>query len=810
MRRFLLFFAVVSFSTQFFGQSATTMIEVLDPFVMFPTLPAISGNSVVFIDYRNYKYSIFDVNISTKQERVLVPNPGYTEPQIRLSDNRMVWIGYPIITQADLYLRDISSNITTRITEDAAFQNYPDIYKNKVVWQDYRNAAANYKNADIYLFDIISGQTKQITTEPSYQTFPAIWENIIVWEDHRNAYPDTTNADIYIHNLNTNQEIQITSDPSAQLNPDIWGSKIVWEDYRNGVGDIYMFDLSTNTERAISTFNAFKTHPVIFGDWIVWQDYRNGAYADIYGFNLATNQEYPVIVQPHHQDFATIDNLNLIWQDFQNNRQDLYRAVLKSETIGSLTLTSPNGGENWQIGNTYPITWNSINVPNVQLEYTTNNGSSWIVIIPSTSSNMYNWTVPNYPSTQCRVRVTDINNPTVSDQSDGMFTISETPLVTLISPNGGENWQVGSTQLISWYYVNVNNIKIDYSTNNGTSWSAITLSIPNSGSYRWSVPNTPSTNCLVRITDVSSAVTDISNEVFTISPSPNPVLKVAAPNGGEHFEPGSTVTIKWVSQDINNVGIDYSSNNGASWNSVVQNIPAANGSYDWTTPEITSNSCLIRICDAANLNFCDQSDSTFRIAPVSVVAIVHPNGGEVLHIGSTVNILWTSSNVLDVKIELSIDNGDSWIDINSFVASSGIYPWVVTNSPSFQSLIKITDLLDYNVYDISENVFTIEEEPVLVEESFISGIPTEFKLHQNFPNPFNPTTSIYYSIPEPSFIKLEIYTLLGEKTAELVGEYKGAGNYVEIFNFENFNSGVYLCVMQAGSYIKTIKMILLK
>jgi beta propeller repeat protein len=343
MNKLLLFFAVISFSFRLFGQTAAASIEVLDTLVVLPTIPAISGNSVVFIDYRNFRYSIFEVDITNKREQIIVPNPGYTEPQIRLSDNRVAWIGYQTFIQSDLYIKDLSSNLVTLVTEDAAFQNYPDIYKNKVVWQDYRNANTDYKNADIYFYDLLSGETKQITSDSSYQTFPSVWGNLIVWEDHRNAYPDTTNVDIYLFNLLTNEERQITSDPSAQLNPRIWGDKIVWEDYRNGVGDIYMFDLSTNTEKAISTFNAFKSHPVIYQDWIVWQDYRNDVYADIYGFNLATNKEYPVIIQPHHQDFAAIDSLNLIWQDFNNNRQDLYRAILTTE-ITSLDFI--NGEEN--------------------------------------------------------------------------------------------------------------------------------------------------------------------------------------------------------------------------------------------------------------------------------------------------------------------------------------------------------------------------------------------------------------------------------------------------------------------------------
>jgi beta propeller repeat protein len=362
MKRLIIIISFLVLTNQISAQTATTSISILDSLIVLPTIPSISGNSVVFVDYRNFLYSIYKVDINTKQEQILLFNSGYTEPQIRLSGNRFVWVGYPTITQADVYYRNISTNTTTRLTQDAAYQNYPDIHKNRIVWQDYRNVPlTNQHNADIYLYDIFSGQTQQITTDTSYQTFPAVWDNLIVWEDHRNAHTDTTNADIYMYNLSTNQEIQITSNPAAQLFPDIWEDKIVWEDYRNGVGDIFMYDLSTNTEREICVTPSHKANPVIFRDWIVWQDYRNGWTADIYGFNLVTNLEYLIFMHPDHQDFCQIDSLFLVWQDFRKNRQDLYIAELNNFT-GTSTENNNIQIANFILEQNYPNPFNSSSV----------------------------------------------------------------------------------------------------------------------------------------------------------------------------------------------------------------------------------------------------------------------------------------------------------------------------------------------------------------------------------------------------------------------------------------------------------------
>ena len=89
-------------------------------------------------------------------------------------------------------------------------------------------------------------------------------------------------------------------------------------------------------------------------------------------------------------------------------------------------------------------------------------------------------------------------------------------------------------------------------------------------------------------------------------------------------------------------------------------------------------------------------------------------------------------------------------------------------------------------------------------------IPASFNLFQNYPNPFNPTTTIKYSLPEVSKVSLTLFNLLGEEVTTLVNEEKLAGNYTVEFDATNLPSGVYFYKIQAGSFIETKKMILLK
>jgi photosystem II stability/assembly factor-like uncharacterized protein len=89
-------------------------------------------------------------------------------------------------------------------------------------------------------------------------------------------------------------------------------------------------------------------------------------------------------------------------------------------------------------------------------------------------------------------------------------------------------------------------------------------------------------------------------------------------------------------------------------------------------------------------------------------------------------------------------------------------------------------------------------------------MPTAFNLEQNFPNPFNPNTTIKYSIPKLSFVTIKIYDVLGSEVAGLVNEEKLAGVYEVNWNATNLSSGVYFYKLQAGSFVETMKMILLK
>ncbi len=108
----------------------------------------------------------------------------------------------------------------------------------------------------------------------------------------------------------------------------------------------------------------------------------------------------------------------------------------------------------------------------------------------------------------------------------------------------------------------------------------------------------------------------------------------------------------------------------------------------------------------------------------------------------------------------------------------------------------------YVLFDTLQTVTSVE--------TIDHNIPESFFLLQNFPNPFNPNTTIQFSIPKQSFVTLEVFNTLGEKITTLASEEMNAGSYKYEWNAENLPSGIYLYRLLTNSFSESKKMILLR
>ncbi len=148
-------------------------------------------------------------------------------------------------------------------------------------------------------------------------------------------------------------------------------------------------------------------------------------------------------------------------------------------------------------------------------------------------------------------------------------------------------------------------------------------------------------------------------------------------------------------------------------------------------------------------------------------------------------------------IFLSTNNGTSWTAVDSGLTDTDVKALAVSGAYLFAGN-------DRGVWrrPLSEMVTGVKEEN--------NNLPSNFSLEQNYPNPFNPTTVINFSIPKNYMVSIRVYDILGNEVANLMNEEKTAGSYSINFNASKLSSGVYFYRMQAGSFVKTKKLILMK
>ena len=92
----------------------------------------------------------------------------------------------------------------------------------------------------------------------------------------------------------------------------------------------------------------------------------------------------------------------------------------------------------------------------------------------------------------------------------------------------------------------------------------------------------------------------------------------------------------------------------------------------------------------------------------------------------------------------------------------------------------------------------------------VNNISTDYLLFNNYPNPFNPTTTIHYAVKEKGLVSLAVYDILGREVASLVNESKDEGSYSINFNANELPSGVYIYSLRVNDFVQNKKMTLLK
>jgi hypothetical protein len=122
----------------------------------------------------------------------------------------------------------------------------------------------------------------------------------------------------------------------------------------------------------------------------------------------------------------------------------------------------------------------------------------------------------------------------------------------------------------------------------------------------------------------------------------------------------------------------------------------------------------------------------------------------------------------------------------------------------------LTTVNDSTVALVYPSTFNIVNPIITGTGNNTSELPKEFKLYDNYPNPFNPTTSIKYDLANNTFVKLVVYDITGKEVETLVNDNMQAGRYEASFNGASYASGIYFAKIEAGTYKHIVKMVMVK
>ncbi len=377
------------------------------------------------------------------------------------------------------------------------------------------------------------------------------------------------------------------------------------------------------------------------------------------------------------------------------------------------------------------------------------NGSNWIAAVSDS-----------------RFSCVDENNP--SNMMGMLFYGPNIPHDIRRTTNAGINWITNNVDRDQfggdvqddrvnpvYYYVNNGN-KVYYSTNNGVSWIQLGPALPFTVSRisvgRYTNPFAPVYAILESTTDKIRYYDQPSNTWVQRQASlPNNYFRKI----GQHPN-NNNVCYAYTYYNLATDKIFKTTNRGVTWTNITGNL----------TPgmDITG-------------------------------VIPHPTNSNMVFAGSTTG-MWKTTN-----------NGANW------------YRWIngMPNMLEIQSIAFVDSTIAGKFYiaagSYGRSIWVREangDDPLTGNNSNNNNIPKQYLLAQNFPNPFNPATTIAYDIPKASIVKMTIYDVRGKEMQVLVNENKTAGSYRVSWDASKFSSGVYFYKIEAGEFIETKKMMLVK
>jgi beta propeller repeat protein len=335
--------------------------------------PSVSGNTIVWVDYRGSSPNIYAKNMSTGVETTVCAAPG-DQDQPAISGNRVVWRDKRN-GNYDIYMKDLVSGVESVVCTATGDQEEPDIDGDRVVWTDHRDysvgTSANWHYEDIYMRNVATGQESVVSDEHTGETMPAISGDIVTWVRWSAYYVGTVrkhncriqwkdlatgqkagfgagyqrdhdisgNILAYLetifdaddnpigtrgvaYNVSTAEACVISSSQRDKEDPRISGGRVVWREWDSSARTYHILTTTAFTGTPAATVVSRTTWAgaaAVSGDRVVWADSRAATYdTDVYTKLLPTGVETLVTTNdmvPSWQGYPVVDGDRVVWMD---------------------------------------------------------------------------------------------------------------------------------------------------------------------------------------------------------------------------------------------------------------------------------------------------------------------------------------------------------------------------------------------------------------------------------------------------------------------------------------------------------------
>jgi choice-of-anchor A domain-containing protein/uncharacterized repeat protein (TIGR01451 family) len=477
----------------------------------------------------------------------------------------------------------------------------------------------------------------------------------------------------------------------------------------------------------------------------------------------------------------------------------------------------------------------SILAPNAALSYPSGLITGQVIVNSMTGCGQFNLS-PFQGNIPVDTMIT--NTATVSSSTTDTATSNNTSAVTILvggttsnssgtGTGGTGTGNSGASTLASWtnvssfskgqiiytllydsssIYAGTTGGKIYKSIDNGTTWTLINTGM--NASFIWSLLKTG-----------SSFLAATDNGVYSYNDTTWNLTSLSGKDVHSLTANGNTIYAgTW------GFGIFKSNNNGTTWNncnsgldstSMVQSLTVNNG----IILAGTIGSGLFKSTDGSNwtktacayqsIQSLCSTNSAIYAGTYGDGLYKSVDGGSSFAKVTSLAVSYIYNIMTDITGRIFVSSLTNGV----FVSADNGATWNTLGMGGFNvsSLMVNSKTSDVYAGTKAGTVYKISGLQTITGTTKVIEVPKEFKLSQNYPNPFNPSTMINYSVAKAGLVTIKVYNILGKEITTLVNEEKSAGDYTVQFSAKSgYSSGVYFYRMQAGNFVQTKKLVLLK